>query len=137
MEEPDALQWNMHTPIRVRKIRKVVEKGKAMETLQSRRAHRTPVNLEVDVETVLERHRGRITDLSENGAKIEGDPFQVGQKIKLTAEQGVMWAKVRWAEADRCGVEFETPMPEQFRRFLDSQGAANDRARRVFGRKVA
>lgn len=108
-----------------------------MTTLQSRRAHRTNVCLDVEMETVLERHKGRITDLSENGAKIEGDPFAVGQKVKLTAEQGVLWAKVRWAEADRCGVEFETPMPEQFRNLLASQGAANDRPRAVFGRKVA
>lgn len=108
-----------------------------MNTLITRRAPRTNVSLDVDVETVLERHRGRITDLSANGAKIEGQPFRVGEKVKLTAEQGVLWAKVRWAEADRCGVEFETPVPQQLRDLLDADTAANDRQRPVFGRKVA
>ena len=105
--------------------------------LHARRTARTPVDLDVDVETVLERHEGRITDLSENGAKIEGEPFAVGQRVKLTANESVMWAKVRWAEADRCGVEFETPMPEQLRSLLHKSHAANSQARPVFGRKVA
>jgi len=110
-----------------------------MTTLQIPRAPRTAVSLDVELETVLERHRGRITDLSENGAKIEGRSFEVGQKIKVTADQGILWAKVRWAEADRCGVEFTVPMPQQFRSLLETRAAAGDgQAKRpVFGRKAA
>ena len=62
-----------------------------MDTMNARRSNRVAVNVNVDVETVLERHSGRITDLSENGAKVEGQPFAVGQKVKLTAEGAAVW----------------------------------------------
>tara|TARA_B100000745_G_C19905387_1_gene303475 strand:+ start:200 stop:538 length:339 start_codon:yes stop_codon:yes gene_type:complete len=111
-------------------------KGKSMDTMNARRSNRVAVNVNVDVETVLERHSGRITDLSENGAKVEGQPFAVGQKVKLTAEGAAVWGTCRWAEVDRMGIEFDTPMPEQLQSLLKSKAPANDR-RKTFGRKAA
>lgn len=100
------------------------------------RAPRIPVSLDVTVETVLDRHEGRITDLSESGAKINGEPFPVGQRVKVTAADQVIWGKVRWEEHDRMGIEFETPMPAQLQNLLNMRQPANDAVRPVFGKKV-
>lgn len=110
-----------------------------MNTIESRRSERTSVNVKVKVETVLEKHEGRITDLSETGAKIEGHPFEVGKKVKISTEDGAVWGVCRWAEVDRMGIQFDTPMPEQLRQLLKSNMPANDtgRQRPVFGRKLA
>jgi hypothetical protein len=94
----------------------------------------------VQVETVLDSAIGSITDLSETGAKVMGKPFPVGQKVKITAADKAVWAQVRWAEQDRMGVQFETPMPDELRQLLIQRTPANDAARYgnrpVFGRKA-
>jgi len=108
-----------------------------MNNTSGRQSSRIGVNLNVAVETVLDRHEGRITDLSETGAKIEGAPFPVGQKVKITANDEVVWAQVRWAEHDRMGLQFETPMPNQLKMLLQGRQTANDTGRPVFGRKIA
>ena len=108
-----------------------------MITTESRRADRVNVCVDIDVETVLVRKTGTITDLSETGAKIKGQPFAVGERLKLTAGNEVCWATCRWAEQDRMGVQFDTPMPQQLRNLLSNRTPANDRAARpVFGRKA-
>lgn len=107
-----------------------------MDTMNARRSDRVAVNVNVDVETVLERHSGRITDLSETGAKVEGQPFAVGQKVKLSTADAAVWGTCRWAEVDRMGIEFDTPMPPQLQTLLNSKAPANDR-RKTFGRKAA
>lgn len=107
-----------------------------MTSTDIRRAERIPVSVGVDVETVLERHAGRITDLTQNGAQIVGKPFKVGEQVKLVANDEALWAKVRWAESDRMGVQFETPMPPQLAKLLETRRPINDRGVRTFGRRA-
>ena len=78
------------------------------------RHKRIPVDVQVEVSTVLTNRVARITDLTEGGAKITGDPFAVGETVKITTENdAIVWATVRWAEHDRMGVQFETLIPRQ------------------------
>lgn len=101
------------------------------------REQRVPVNVDVIVGSALASEPGTITDLTESGAKINGSPHAVGSKVKIDAAGEAVWAKVRWAEADRMGVEFETPIPGQLRALLNMRRPANDQQAPVFGRRRA
>ena len=90
------------------------------------RQPRVEVNVDVEVSGVLSSSKGTITDLTEGGAKINCEPHAIGSKIKIDAMGGALWAKVRWAEADRMGVQFETEMPSELKTFLKQRTAAND-----------
>ena len=68
-----------------------------MNTIEARLAERVDAQIDVEIETVLDHQAGRITNLSASGAKIEGQPFPVGQTIKIMAGGDALWAKVRWA----------------------------------------
>ena len=112
-----------------------------METTNRiQRAERVNVDLNVSVCTVLETRDGIITNLSESGAKISGKPFNIGEQIQIDADGSIVWARVRWTESDRMGVQFETPMPAKLR---DEMNKAKFRAetampqRATFGRRAA
>lgn len=74
---------------------------------QPRRQQRTPVSIEVTVNGVLNQVEGRITDLSEGGARIEGGVIlPVRSRCEIHYAGQTIYAVVMWAEFDRMGVRF-------------------------------
>ena len=75
--------------------------------IPSPRAHqRIAVDLEVVVNGVLNHVGGRITDLSEGGARIEGASLPARSRCEIHYGGHVVYAVVMWAEQDRIGVRF-------------------------------
>lgn len=82
--------------------------------------------------TVLDERPAMVTDASREGAKIACDkPFPAGEKIHLDVHGHRVWAQVTWAEADRMGVRFDTPVPEAMKSILDRRPVTPG----AFGRK--
>lgn len=77
-------------------------------TPQSPRQHmRTHVSIDVVVNGVLNMVEGRITDLSEGGARIEGGVIlPVRSRCEIHYAGQTVYAVVMWAEIDRMGVRF-------------------------------
>lgn len=72
------------------------------------RAHkRTPVSIDVIVNGVLNYVDGRITDLSEGGARIECDQILPARsRCEIRYGGQTVYAVVMWAEIDRMGLHF-------------------------------
>ena len=71
------------------------------------RAHvRTPVAIDVTVNGVLDRVEGRIGDLSEGGARIDGVSLPARTRCEIHYGGAVVYAVVMWSEFDRMGVRF-------------------------------
>ena len=77
-------------------------------TPRSPRQHaRTTVSIDVIVNGVLNRVEGRITDLSEGGARIEGGVIlPVRSRCEIHYGGQTVYAIVMWTEIDRMGVRF-------------------------------
>ena len=77
-------------------------------TPQSPRQHiRTSVSLDVVVNGVLNMVEGRITDLSEGGARIEGCAIlPVRSRCEIHYAGQTVYGIVMWTEIDRMGVRF-------------------------------
>lgn len=72
-----------------------------------RRQLRTPVSLDVVVNGVLNMVEGRITDLSEGGARIETmSTLPVRSRCEIHYGGQTVYAVVMWTEIDRMGVRF-------------------------------
>lgn len=72
-----------------------------------RQHQRTNVSLDVTVNGVLNVVEGRITDLSEGGARIEGGVIMpVRSRCEVHYGGQTVYAIVMWAEVDRMGVRF-------------------------------
>lgn len=67
---------------------------------------RTPVSIEVTVNGVLNFVDGRITDLSEGGARIDGASMPARSRCEVHYGGAVTYAVVMWSEHDRMGVRF-------------------------------
>ncbi|HMO76155.1 MAG TPA: PilZ domain-containing protein [Sphingopyxis sp.] len=68
---------------------------------------RTSVSIDVTVNGVLNYIEGRITDLSEGGARIEGGVIlPVRSRCEIQYAGQTTYAIVMWAEVDRMGVRF-------------------------------
>ena len=68
---------------------------------------RTPVSIEVTVNGVLNVVEGRITDLSEGGARIEGGIIlPIRSRCEVHYAGHTVYGIVMWAEVDRMGVRF-------------------------------
>ena len=71
------------------------------------RSHkRTPVSIEVMVNGVLNFVDGRIADLSEGGARIDGTSMPARSRCEIHYAGEVTYAVVMWSECDRMGVRF-------------------------------
>ena len=71
------------------------------------RSHvRTPVAIDVTVNGVLNHVEGRIGDLSEGGARIDGVSLPVRSRCEIHYGGEVVYAVVMWSEHDRMGVRF-------------------------------
>ena len=71
------------------------------------RAHkRTSVAIEVIVNGVLNQIEGRICDLSEGGARIDGASMPARSRCEIHYAGQVVYAIVMWSEFDRMGVRF-------------------------------
>ncbi len=71
------------------------------------RSHkRAPVSIDVTVNGVLNFVEGRITDLSEGGARIDGASMPARSRCEIHYGGGVTYAVVMWSEHDRMGVRF-------------------------------
>lgn len=71
------------------------------------RSHkRTPVSIDVSVNGVLNFIDGRITDLSEGGARIDGASLPARSRCEIHYGGQVTYAVVMWSEHDRMGVRF-------------------------------
>ncbi|MCW0197524.1 PilZ domain-containing protein [Sphingopyxis sp.] len=71
------------------------------------RSHkRTPVSIEVMVNGVLNFVGGRIADLSEGGARIDGASMPARSRCEIHYAGEVTYAVVMWSEFDRMGVRF-------------------------------
>ncbi|GAO79212.1 MULTISPECIES: PilZ domain-containing protein [unclassified Sphingopyxis] len=67
---------------------------------------RTPVSIDVTVNGVLNFVDGRITDLSEGGARIDGASMPARSRCEIHYGGQVTYAVVMWSEFDRMGVRF-------------------------------
>ena len=68
---------------------------------------RANVSIDVIVNGVLNRVEGRITDLSEGGARIEGGVIlPVRSRCEIHYGGQTVYAVVMWTEIDRMGVRF-------------------------------
>lgn len=71
------------------------------------RSHkRTPVSIDVMVNGVLNFVDGRICDLSEGGARIDGASMPARSRCEIHYAGEVTYAVVMWSEFDRMGVRF-------------------------------
>ena len=71
------------------------------------RSHkRTPVAIDVAVNGVLNFIDGRITDLSESGARIDGASMPARSRCEIHYAGEIVYAVVMWSEFDRMGVRF-------------------------------
>lgn len=71
------------------------------------RAHkRTPVAIDVTVNGVLNFVDGRISDLSEGGARIDGASMPARSRCEIHYCGQIVYALVMWSEYDRMGVYF-------------------------------
>ena len=142
------------TPIWLPKIshsrRMVAEaKGNSMAGFRDRVSQRFQTDLAVLACTVIESRPARLVDISMHGARLESDnPYPAGQRIALDLDGERLFGVVTWAEIDRMGVKFETPLDGgPFRDALDTAmrrqsfeqavpgGAAVRRP--TFGRRIA
>ena len=71
-----------------------------------RRHQRTPIAIDVTVNGVLNFVEGRITDLSEGGARIDGVSMPTRSRCEIHYGGQVVYAVVMWSEIDRMGVRF-------------------------------
>lgn len=67
---------------------------------------RTAVSIDVTVNGVLNFVDGRITDLSEGGARIDGASMPARSRCEIHFGGEVTYAVVMWSEFDRMGVRF-------------------------------
>lgn len=67
---------------------------------------RTAVSIDVTVNGVLNFVDGRITDLSEGGARIDGASMPARSRCEIHFGGQVTYAVVMWSEFDRMGVRF-------------------------------
>ncbi|SNS35616.1 PilZ domain-containing protein [Sphingopyxis indica] len=67
---------------------------------------RTAVDLDVIVNGVLNHIGGRITDLSEGGARIDGASLPERSRCEIHYGGQIVYAVVMWSEYDRMGVRF-------------------------------
>lgn len=71
------------------------------------RSHkRTPVSIDVMVNGVLNFVDGRICDLSEGGARIDGASMPARSRCEIHYAGEVTYAVVMWSEFDRMGIRF-------------------------------
>ncbi|MBB5708260.1 PilZ domain-containing protein [Sphingopyxis panaciterrulae] len=67
---------------------------------------RIAVDLDVIVNGVLNHVDGRITDLSEGGARIDGASLPARSRCEIHYGGQTIYAVVMWSEFDRMGVRF-------------------------------
>jgi hypothetical protein len=67
---------------------------------------RTAVDLDIVVNGVLNHVGGRITDLSEGGARIDGASLPARSRCEIHFGGQTVYAVVMWSEFDRMGVRF-------------------------------
>ncbi|SBV33432.1 Type IV pilus assembly PilZ [uncultured Sphingopyxis sp.] len=67
---------------------------------------RTPVSIDVTVNGILSLVDGRITDLSEGGARVDGASMPARSRCEIHYGGEVTYAVVMWSEYDRMGVRF-------------------------------
>lgn len=72
----------------------------------SRVHQRIAVDIEVIVNGVLNHVDGRISDLSEGGARIDGASLPARSRCELLYGGQTVYAVVMWSEFDRMGVRF-------------------------------
>ena len=75
-------------------------------TPKARGHKRTPVSIDVTVNGVLNFVDGRINDLSEGGARIDGASMHARSRCEVHFGGQVTYAVVMWSEFDRMGVRF-------------------------------
>ena len=78
----------------------------SMPPRRPRTYRRTAVDLDVTVNGVLNHIEGRIADLSEGGARIDGASLPERSRCEIHFAGQVVYAVVMWAEHDRMGVRF-------------------------------
>jgi hypothetical protein len=78
----------------------------SFRTPTARGHKRTAVSIDVTVNGVLNFVDGRITDLSEGGARIDGASMPARSRCEIHYGGAVTYAVVMWSEYDRMGVRF-------------------------------
>ncbi|MBB6425092.1 PilZ domain-containing protein [Sphingopyxis sp. JAI128] len=105
--------------------------------LPAPRGHkRTPVSIDVTVNGVLNFLDGRITDLSEGGARVDGASMPARSRCEIHYGGEITYAVVMWSEFDRMGVRFpyELTHGALYKALQSARGAAMIEPARIFHR---
>ena len=99
-----------------------------------RERKRIAVDLDVIVNGVLNHIDGRITDLSEAGARIDGASLPERSRCEIHYGGQIVYAVVMWSEYDRMGVRFpyELTHGPLFRALEAAREAAPNGPARIF-----
>src|SRR3546814_12616076 len=81
-----------------------------------REHQRIAVDIDVIVNGVLNHVDGRITDLSEGGARIDGASLPARSRCEILYAGQTVYAVVMWSEFDRMGVRFPYDLRSEERR---------------------
>lgn len=103
--------------------------------LPAPRGHkRTPVSIDVTVNGILNFVDGRITDLSEGGARIDGASMPARSRCEIHYGGEVTYAVVMWSEFDRMGVRFpyELTHGALYKALQSARGAAMIEPAQIF-----
>lgn len=94
-----------------------------------RGARRARVVLPASMETVGTRRRVALIDISQTGAKLEGEGVPAkGETIMLKVGPVDALATVVWAGAKSCGITFDRPIAADAVDYLNGEGGAAARA---------
>jgi len=105
--------------------------------LPAPRGHkRTPVSIDVTVNGILNFVDGRITDLSEGGARVDGASMPARSRCEIHYGGEVTYAVVMWSEFDRMGVRFpyELTHGALYKALQSARGAAMIEPTQIFHR---
>lgn len=113
----------------------------------ARIGERLTCDIAISACTAIETRPARIADISLHGAQVRMDePYAEGDRIHLDIDGDFVWAQVQWAEIDRMGVKFVTPLTEDHQllrqvhlqhRRMAAQGTRPLSSARGFGRRAA
>jgi hypothetical protein len=91
----------------------LVEKRTSLEAADLRAAPRIRVLINAQLITTTDEQPVKLRDISAGGALVESrHPFAAGKDVILRRGSTEVFARIVWADGNRCGLQFEEPLSE-------------------------